>query len=189
MDEQLLRSVIRSSVPFEIEEATVTGVVAHADLGILIEAATPSGRQLELLPLWCGRLFSALRVGDVGLALFARRDSQSGYYLPGAVVRGLLPGEYDHEVDQLDARGDLRIDAQGEINIQQGDKGAARVDDPVEITINLSDAVGLQKLAAALLTTLAFIPTGTPPVPATAVTSMTFTGRITGGSESVKVGG
>lgn len=188
MDEQRFRAVVRDAIPVEIEEVTVTALSAHADLGVLVEARAASGRELELKPLWCGRLFSALRVGDSGLALFARGESNAGYYLGGEVVKGILPAGYDPEVDLLDARGDLKIDAVGTVQVRGGTKGAARVDDPVEITIDLTDAVALQKLAAALLTTLAFLPSGTLPIPATTVTAMTFSGRITAGSESVKVG-
>lgn len=67
------------------------------------------------------------------------------------------------------------------IGIRGSDKKVARVDDTVQLALG---ALDIQTLAASLLATGAFYPSGSPPAPGTPVT---FTdGKITSGNDKVK---
>ena len=77
----------------------------------------------------------------------------------------------------------IEVDANGKLVIDSGTKGAARVDDPIQITLSGTD---IQALAVALLTTTGFTPASAP-IPATSPVTLTG-GKITSGSVKVKVG-
>jgi hypothetical protein len=85
---------------------------------------------------------------------------------------------------KIKADGTVIVQGVGNVIVNEGDKGCARVDDAVKVTLGSFD---VQLLAAALLTTGAFVPTGIPPIPAT-TPPQDVTGAITAGSATVKVG-
>jgi len=73
----------------------------------------------------------------------------------------------------IDKDGNVKIEAKGDVVINDGDKGAARKDDTVEVTIP----------AGSFITTVAGQATGTPnPAP------VKVQGKITSGSGTVKIG-
>ena len=73
----------------------------------------------------------------------------------------------------IDKDGNVKIEAKGDVVINDGDKGAARKDDTVEVTIP----------AGSFITTVAGQATGTPnPTP------VKVQGKITSGSGTVKIG-
>ncbi|MGB8698817.1 MAG: phage baseplate assembly protein V [Thermosynechococcaceae cyanobacterium] len=73
----------------------------------------------------------------------------------------------------IDADGNVTIEAKGDVTINKGSKGAARQDDPVEVTIP----------AGTFITTVAGQATGTPnPAP------VKVQGKITSASGTVKIG-
>jgi phage baseplate assembly protein gpV len=74
---------------------------------------------------------------------------------------------------EIDKDGNVKIDAKGDVTINNGNKGAARQDDPVEVTIP----------AGTFITTVAGQATGTPnPAP------VKVQGKITSASGTVKIG-
>lgn len=74
---------------------------------------------------------------------------------------------------EIDKDGNVKIEAKGDVTINNGNKGAARQDDPVEVTIP----------AGTFITTVAGQATGTPnPAP------IKVQGKITSASGTVKIG-
>lgn len=82
------------------------------------------------------------------------------------------------------------VNPDGSVVINAGSKGAARKDDSVQVTLSgTSPAPGsILDLAARLLGTGLFTPNPSPPPPPPQA-DFTATGAITGGSQTVKVGG
>lgn len=80
-------------------------------------------------------------------------------------------------------KSSIYLKKDGELIFNEGTKDAARKDDTTQLNMS---GVDVQALAAALLTTGAFVPTGSLPVPATV--PLTFTdGKITQGTDKVKL--
>lgn len=103
-----------------------------------------------------------------------------------------LKGSLGLSVDEdavAEVTGDVTLDA-ASVTVNGGTQGAARKTDAVKITITQLDADAVYQLVAALLSTGLFTPNPvTPPAPTLLIpTPIEFTGQITGGSGSVKVG-
>lgn len=86
-------------------------------------------------------------------------------------------------VVELTGDGDVKVHG-GEVNMNEGTQGVARLQDTVEVTISPTD---LAVLASALLLTGVFTPSGNPPAPGPPVPLTN--GQITSASTSVKAGG
>lgn len=80
------------------------------------------------------------------------------------------------------AKVELKPD--GTVELNSGTLGAARVNDPVQVSLTPAT---IQALAASLLLTGAFTPSGSLPVPPPA--AIAASGVITAGSGTVKIGG
>lgn len=111
------------------------------------------------------------------------------YSLTDAIcIPGLFPTGQGKQPSNLhiEIKSDSKnIEINGvEINLNSGNVGVARLNDTTQLSLN---GIDIQALAAALLTTLAFTPTGSPPIPATIPVIFTG-GQITSASPTVKAG-
>lgn len=78
----------------------------------------------------------------------------------------------------------VAVNLDGTVVINDGTKGAARLDDTTKLTLSADD---VNNLAAILLATGLFVPSGTPPLPPPPPFEFTH-GQITGASETCKIG-
>ena len=182
-----LRQLVDAWHPPSIVPAQAVEILDHAVYGYAIKADTERG-PLFLLPLFPAGILKPTEVGGLGLALLGA-DANEGFWLGGRAAAGLL-GDWEGETWRIKADGHVLELAGDEVIIQDGTKGAARKDDAVSIQITQTDAPGIIALATALLTTGLFVPNAAPPpVPPVAIPSpINFSGVITEGSNSVKVG-
>lgn len=195
MDEQLILEFVSRRLGLSVAEVTVASSATHPVWGMLIEAVTPTGHEVQLVPLWVGGLHHPVREGEAGLGLFAGVDADCGYYLSGRTVLGLLAPGWDGTTTRLHAR-DAALELVGDAGVHIGADtlpapAAARTGDAVQIQIGPDDGPQVTALAVSLLTTGLFTPNPVAPLvppPATVATPIPFTGTITGGSNSVTVG-
>lgn len=89
---------------------------------------------------------------------------------------------------RLEAVGGISLQAGGDVVLQGGEAGAARQGDAVQVQIGPDDAPLASQLAAWLLLTGAFVPSGVAPVPAPPPAPITLSGTVTEGSPSVRIG-
>jgi phage baseplate assembly protein gpV len=114
-------------------------------------------------PIILGRLYNdedRPPKNDIGQMILTELDSLSITLKSGTKI-------------DIDSDGNITIEAKGDVKINNGSKGAARQDDPVEVTIP----------AGTFITTVAGQATGTPnPAP------VKVQGKITSASGTVKIG-
>lgn len=118
-------------------------------------------------------------------------DLSDGCFSPGYSSKGRVPANIADdalEIRTLDGATVIRVtDSEIQMNGDASSKGVARLGDSTKLTLSPTD---IQTLAAALLATGAFVPSGTPgtpiipPIPPTPLTD----GEITGSSSTVKAG-
>lgn len=153
----------------------VTGGVIYPPIGAEVAIIHPKGdiNSGFIIPPGLNE-----RNPDVVSALFGKGDFV------------ILPGgwEFTYNKETGEAKfsnnsNDIRVDPGNGVIEIYGTTKVARVDDTTSLTMS---GIDIQSLAAALLTTGAFVPASAP-VPATS--PVTFNdGKITSGSEKVKVG-
>ena len=98
-------------------------------------------------------------------------------------LESAIPAIVNASTADINVEEDFTLDASS-VKINEGSMGAARKGDAVSVNMSGLD---IQALAAALLTTAAFLPSGSPPVPASTPVALND-GSITGGSSSVLIG-
>ena len=195
--------IMHTCIPGRIESYT-GHTTRKAKVKINIQFRTIAGTFLDVPPIndvpvifpGSGKfqLLFPLNKGDGVLIMFSEEgigkflkgaqdvpsDNMSRFSLTDAIA---IPGLWPFTGVPANPDNIIEVDSSGKLVLDKGTKGAARVDDPIQITLS---GVDIQALAVALLTTTGFTPASAP-IPATIPVTLTG-GKITSGSLKVKVG-
>lgn len=195
METQELQTLMKRLMPPECEIVTITSLESSELYGVWVNASTITGQEMQLVPLFPGGNYRDIAVGDQGLAILAASEPNQGFYLAGILLEGLLPEGWDNSEHLVMARTRLRLRSSEGITLEtdanEEAKGAARTGDAVQVTIPATPAGGatMAALATALLLTGAFMPSGATPISTPPALPIDLTGRITGGSARISIGG
>jgi len=147
---------------------------------------------------WCKPIdknsLSTIKVNDWAIIQFVDGDPNFPIYIGKSNrIKDQLPKNYDGKSTThvlFESPNDKIKSVYNEesdlLQIGKSDfRSSARKNDTVQITLSATD---IQAIAVALLTTTAFLPTGTPPIPATTPVPPITDGIITSGSSQIEVG-
>lgn len=195
----IINSIIDHQVKFLIpREGQVKDLNDPEKLGRVLIQVPSLGWDTNNKAAWCHgtdkNLLSTVKVDDYVIIQFVDGNRDFPICIGKSNrIKGMLPNNYDgkpttHVLFESPANKIMmKYDEEADLlQIGKSDfRESARKDDTVQVTLSGTD---VQALAVALLTTTAFVPSGSPPVAATTPVPPITDGKITSGSSQVKVG-